>query len=261
MPRALLPTLLCLLALVVAQPAPARPLLVLAAASTVDAMQALADRFEADSGIAVTLSTAASSRLARQIERGAPADLFLSASPAWMDYLDSRALLLRGSRQDLLGNHLALLVPHDDRGVPALNGDTDVAALLGADRLVVAEPTHVPVGIYAREAFVALGLWPRLQGHLVYAPSARGVIRLLSTGQSRFGVAYATDARVSPRVRIGWLFPPALHSPIVYPMALLPQGDRPAARRLHRFLLQREAAAVFARYGFRHLPTGTEPAS
>jgi len=253
---ALFAALLCLLPVGVG--VQAAPLRVLAAASTVDAMQDVIARFQVESGIAVQLSTAASSRLARQIERGAPADLFLAANETWMDALAAQALLVPGSRRDLLGNRLALLATDVIADPPALTPETDIAALLAGERLVLADPAHVPAGLYAREALEGLGLWDAVNSRSVHAGSARGVVRLLATGQSPLGIAYASDARVSPRVRVGWLFPPGLHRPVVYPVALLARGDRPAGWRLHAFLLAPEAAAIFARHGFRHLPTGTD---
>jgi molybdate transport system substrate-binding protein len=241
------------LALSVAWPSfAADKITVFAAASLTDALNAIDAAYTAKSGTAVTVSFAASSTLARQIEAGAPAQIFLSADTKWMDYLDKKNLIEPGTRQNVLGNKLALIAPSDSPvATLSIDRTLDWQHLLGADgHLAVGDPDHVPAGIYAKEALTNLGVWPELQPHLARADDVRGALTLVERGEAPLGIVYVTDARVSTHVRIVGVFPEDTHSPIVYPFAIVKGAASPAVQAYFRFLNGADARTVFNRYGF-----------
>ena len=241
------------LALLAALPLPAAaagpPVTVFAAASLTEAMRDISAAWQRAGHAALAVSLAASSALARQIEQGAPASLFASADQQWMDYLDQRGLLAPGTRRDLLGNSLVLIVPKDHAGSVALG--PEIATLLGpGGRLAVADPAHVPAGLYARQALTSLGLWSELEPRLARTEDVRGALMLVQRGEAPAGIVYATDAAASPGVAVAATFPASLHDKIVYPVALVKAGDTVEARALLEFLTGPEARAVFTRRGF-----------
>jgi molybdate transport system substrate-binding protein len=236
-------------------PAPAAPaptaaaVTVFAAASLADVMQQLADEYHKSSAGAVTVAFASSAVLARQIEAGARADLFICADRAWMDYLQTRALLQDASRVDLAGNRLVLIAPADsalqlrvDRGVP-------LAAALQGGRLATGDPDAVPLGRYARAALIQLGQWQNLADRLVRAEDARAALAFVARGEAPLGIVYATDAAHEPRVRVLDTFPQDASAPIAYPAALL-KGAAPAAAGFLEFLRSPAARARLRAYGF-----------
>jgi molybdate transport system substrate-binding protein len=249
-----------------AGPSRAGDVTIFAAASTKDAVEDLALRYTAAGGDRVRTVFAASSTLAKQIVQGAPADLLLSASPAWMDYLAEQDALEPASRVDLLGNRLVLIVPRaGDRAEDVLDvlDPARIAEMLRADRtdgrpLAIADPGHVPAGVYAKAALEALGLWQSLADRAVRTADVRAALALVDRGEAAAGIVYATDAAISPRVRIVGRFPAGSHPPIVYPLALIAGRASAAARRFYGHLLSGEAAAVFRAHGFLVPP---EPAS
>lgn len=226
-------------------------LLVFAAASTTNAMQEAGRVFGKTSGVTVVISFAASSTLARQIERGAPAAVYVSANALWMDYLQERGLLAKGTRRDLAGNRLVLIAPGagPDQSAP-LTGQSNIAGRLGRGRLAMGDPTHVPAGIYGKQALMSLGLWGSLARRVAAAATVRAALVLVERGEAPLGVVFATDAAISRRVHIVGVFPPASHRPIVYPAAIITGHDRPAARAFMRFLASPTAAKIFAAHGF-----------
>ncbi len=230
------------------------PLTVFAAASLTDALRAVDGVWQAQGGGALRLVFGASSTLARQIQAGAPADLFVSADERWMDELASHDLLVPGTRADLLHNRLVLIVPAEGsgRGPPAMmTPDFDLAGLLGRDgRLAVGDPGHVPAGLYARQALTRLGLWPAMAPRLAPATDVRAALQLVARGEAPAGIVYATDAAAAPAVRVVALFPPALHDPITYPVAIPRGHDGAGARALLAFLAGSAARAIFVRLGF-----------
>jgi len=235
---------------------------IFAAASTKDAVENLAKRFRAAGGGAVRTVFAASSTLAKQIAQGAPADLYLSADPAWMDQLAQRGAIDAASRVDLLGNCLVLIVPSDGGAAPADPGELGAAALgafldatLTDDRpLAIADPGHVPAGLYAEAALETLGLWQGLAERTARTADVRVALALVDRGEAPVGIVYRTDALISSRVRVvGW-FPAASHPPIVYSLALVAAPASDAARRFYDLLRSVDSAAVFRSYGFRVLP-------
>ena len=228
---------------------PPRPITVFAAASLTDALQQVGGEFTNATGIPVRFSFAASSTLARQIEAGSPADVFLSADIDWMDYLEQRNLIQKGSRHNLLGNRLALVAPANSRLVLRIAPHFGLRAALGEERLATGDPDSVPVGRYAREALVSLGVWDQVADRLVRAENVRSALMFVERGEVPIGIVYATDALIDPQVRILDLFPPNSHAPIDYPVALLPGASADAAR-FQAFLRGPQAKVVFTRFGF-----------
>ncbi len=233
-----------------AAPAGAETVTVFAAASLTDAMTAVADAFTAATGGRVVLSFAASSTLARQIENGAPASLYVSASTTWMDRLDAAGLLAAGKRVDLLGNRLVLVAPADVAVAVAVDDDLDLAALLDGGRLAVADPDHVPAGLYAKAALQSLGLWGGAEPRLARTGDVRAALVLVARGEAPLGIVYRTDAINADRVREVGRFPADSHPPIVYPAAVVGEFDGAPADAFFRYLQGDEAGGIFAGFGF-----------
>lgn len=221
---------------------------VFAAASLTTALSEIEPAFEAATGHELTVALAGSSALARQIQRGAPADVFLSASPEWMDVLERDGLLEPGSRRDLLGNRL-VVVAHG-AGAPPLERIGDLPARLGAGRLAMALVEAVPAGIYGKAALEHLGLWAQLAPQVAQSDNVRTALALVAAGAAPLGITYATDARASPAVSVVATFPPDSHPPIVYPVADLANRDTPAEAAFLDWLSGPQARAVFAAQGF-----------
>ncbi len=244
---------LCLLlagALFGAPPARAEQVLVFVAASTTDAVGEIIEDYRATSGADVAASFAASSTLARQIENGAPAHIFLSAATVWTDYLDERGLLVAGSRYDRLGNRLALVAPDDSLIEAAVGPDLRLLDLLGDGHLAMADPDHVPAGLYGRAALESLGLWQAVSDKVVRSGNVRAALALVERGEVPLGIVYRTDARASDDCRVVALFPETSHPPIRYPIALVAGQETPEARAFYDHLLSPAAASIFERHGF-----------
>ena len=228
-----------------------RALLIFAAASMTDAVGAIARAYEADAGVIVRTSFASSAVLARQIEAGAPAHLFVSANRLWHDHLNARSLLADGGSRAIARNRLMLVAPSRS---PAITIDwaqpTTLLDGLADGWLALGQPDSVPAGLYARQAFERLGLWRRLAPRVAAAANVRTALLLVETGEARMGVVYATDARRSRRVRVLSPVPQRLHDPIVYPAAVVATQDGPAARRLFDFLIGPRARAILVEHGF-----------
>ncbi|MAF28167.1 MAG: molybdate ABC transporter substrate-binding protein [Croceicoccus sp.] len=229
--------------------APTGPI-VLAAASMHDALEDAADVWAVRGHPRPVLSFAASSALARQIEAGAPADIFVSADEDWMDVLERADLLRRDTRAVLATNRLVIVASAGSGVSLTPNPGFPLAEALGAGRLAVAETETVPAGRYARAALVRLGVWDDVADRLAPAENVRAALQLVARGAAPLGIAYATDAASEPAVRIAGTFPPGSHSPIRYPVALLKGGTNAEAEAFQRFLLSDEGAAIFARHGF-----------
>lgn len=224
---------------------------VFAAASLTDALADVAALYAKTGHPAPRLSFGASSTLARQIEQGAPANLFVSADERWMNWLQERGLVVPGTRRDLLRNSLVLVVPKDRARKVEIGPNLDVAALLNPDgRLATGDPEHVPVGLYAKQALQKLGLWDKVAARLAPAADVRAALLLVERGEAPAGIVYATDALASQGVAVAGTFPESTHDPITYPVALVRGGDTPEARALLAFLDGPEARAAFARRGF-----------
>jgi molybdate transport system substrate-binding protein len=236
--------------LLYAAPAAAEDVTVFAAASLTNALGDIAQAYEQQVKNKVSLSFASSSTLAKQIENGAPADVFLSADLEWMNYLEKRNLLAPGSRFDLLGNRLVLIAPKDSDLAVALAPGVDLLPVLKGGLLATGDPDHVPVGKYAKVALEKLGAWDAVAGRIARADSVRAALALVERGEASLGIVYATDAAVAPKVRVAAVFPENTHPPIVYPVALVQGRATPAAARFLDHLKTDAATAVFRKYGF-----------
>jgi len=232
-----------------APPAGTAPLLVFAAASLTDALQEVDSAFSARSGIAVKESFAASSVLAKQIEAGAPADVFFSADTQWMDYLAQHGLIAAASRHDVLGNALVLIAPADSQLQLKIAPGFDLRAALAGGKLATGDPDSVPAGLYARAALTQLGVWAQVAPQLVRAENVRAALAYVARGEVPLGIVYRTDAEAEKRVRIVDVFPASSHPPITYPLALTLHAQ-PAAAGYAAFLESATARAIFERKGF-----------
>jgi molybdate transport system substrate-binding protein len=228
---------------------PAATVTVFAAASLTDSLKAVADAYKTKTGITITLSFGASSTLVRQIDQGARADIFLSADTDWMDFLQRNGLLIEASRKDLLSNQLALIAARDSKAAPRIAPHFNLAGALGDGRLALADPASVPAGKYAKAALTSLGVWDSVASKVATAENVRVALEYVARGEAPLGVVYATDARVSPSVKIVGVFPEDSHPPITYPVALMKTAS-PAARNFLVFLRGSSARAIFLRAGF-----------
>ncbi|HEU4621056.1 MAG TPA: molybdate ABC transporter substrate-binding protein [Burkholderiaceae bacterium] len=231
------------------------PITVFAAASLADVLEDARREWQATGASAVRMSFAASSTLARQIESGAPADVFISADEQWVDYLAQRAFVVPGSRRVVAGNRLVFIA--SARASAAQRAfrcepGFDLVALLGRGRLVVGDPAHVPVGRYAQQALTALGAWPVAQSRLVPADNTRAALALVERGEVPLGIVYATDAAHSREVVVACAIAPEHHAPIVYPMVLIARGASvsPEARAFAQWLAGPRGREIFLRHGF-----------
>jgi molybdate transport system substrate-binding protein len=224
-------------------------IIVFAAASLTNALQEVGDGFTKDSSVAVKFSFAASSALARQIENGAPADVFFSADIEWMDYLQARKLIQVATRHDMLGNHLVLVAPADSKIVLKIGPHFALAKTLGAGRLATGDPDSVPVGRYAREALTNLGVWNEVEARLVRADSVRSALAFVDRGEASLGIVYATDAQIDCKVRVVDVFPDNTHMPIVYPIALTAVAEADAIKFID-YVRGPVGDATFKKYGF-----------
>jgi len=239
-------TFLALIAL--SLPARADRLLVFAAASLAGPLDTAAAAFGEATGHEVVISYAGSSALARQIEQGAPADVFLSANQGWMDHLAALGHIRNDTRRDIWGNRL-VLVAHEAGEEIALVPELDMLALLNGGRLAVALTGSVPAGVYAKEALSSLGYWDAVRESLAEADNARAALALVATGAAPWGVVYATDAAAEPDVHLRGTFGPETHSAISYPGALIAFA-RPQAQDFLDYLTSPEARAIFEEAGF-----------
>ncbi|MBI1243914.1 MAG: molybdate ABC transporter substrate-binding protein [Alphaproteobacteria bacterium] len=224
----------------------AQELLVFAAASLTDALQQAAKA----TGRKARFSFAASSTLARQIENGAPADIFASADEDWANYLAERGKLVPGTRTTLLSNQLVLIVPADRKRAISIAKGMDMMALLAGGRLAVGDPALVPAGRYARQSLEWLGIWATVEPRLARAESVRAAMALVERGETPLGIVYATDALADPKVAVAATLPAESHAQIAYPFAIVAGRDTPAARDFLAALQSPAARIVFRRNGF-----------
>ena len=222
---------------------------VFAAASLKEAMDEQAKRFEADTGNKVVISYGGSNALARQVDAGAPADVFISADLDWMDYLEQRERLVPGSRTNLLHNDLVLIAPAGSKMALRIAPNFNVAAALGNEKLAMANPDSVPAGKYGKAALDTLGVWTSVEKQVVRTDNVRAALSLVARAEAPLGIVYRSDALADKRVRVVDTFPEATHAPIVYPGALVAPG-KPAARALLDFLHSSGARPVWEKYGF-----------
>lgn len=227
-----------------------RPPLVLAAASLQESLAAAADAWAKGGHARPVLSFAASSALARQIEAGAPADLFISADERWMDVVAGKGLIRPGTRASFLANRLVLIAPMRSPVKLAIRRGFPIARALGDGRLAMADPDAVPAGRYGKAALTALATWRAVADRIARAENVRAALALVERGEAPLGIVYATDARASKRVRVVGVFPADSHPAITYPIAVLAAATSPDAEGFRRFLISPAGKAIFARYGF-----------
>ncbi len=235
-----------------AGPAVGETLQILAASSTTDAMREMKPLYEKKTNgrIKLLLVFAASSTLARQIQAGAPANLFLSAHAEWTKYLNDRDILSPGATAALLSNTLVLVARRQERFDFRFASGLKLSEALAGRRLVIGDPGHVPAGRYARQALRALGQWQGLQGHLAYGASVRDAVALIARTASA-GIVYATDVQLAPKLRVIDPVPGKSHRPIRYELSVVKAGDGNQTRDLWGFLQSDPVLAIFRRYGFR----------
>lgn len=231
--------------------AQAADLTVFAAASLKNALDEIAADYAKETGESVALSFAGSSALARQIQQGAPADVFLSANTDWMDVLEEERLIRPETRVDLLRNRLALIAHGKGAAPVEISPELDLAGMLGEGRLAMGLVEAVPAGIYGQAALRALGLWPSVEDKIAQADNVRAALALVALGAAPLGVVYATDAAASDEVTVIGVFPEDSHPPIRYPAAVATESARPeAAARFLAYLRGEAARAAFERQGF-----------
>jgi molybdate transport system substrate-binding protein len=242
---------LLLLACCAAAPVSARPLTVFAAASLRESLDKVELAWEAEGHGKIVVSYAASSALAKQIEQGAPADVFISADNAWMDELRDRKLIEPASRFVLVRNTLVLIAP---AASPLLSIDPgnrhDMLAALGSGRLAVAETSSVPAGKYARQALEKAGLWNEVSTRLAQGENVRAALEYVARGDTPLGIVYLTDARAEPRVKVLAVFAEKTHEKILYPAARTAAAEPKAAAAFLAFLRGKQAVAIFRGAGF-----------
>lgn len=226
-------------------------IMVFAAASLTNALQDIATQYQKEKTVDVVSSFASSSTLARQLEAGAPADLFISADQKWMDYAVAKDVIKNDTRETLLGNSLVVVAPEaSPQGDITINAKTNWTSLLKGGRLAVGDPDHVPAGIYAKQALQKLAAWETLSPKLAPAEDVRGALILVERNEVPLGIVYGSDAVASKGVKVVGTFPEDSHQKVEYPIAMVKGHDNPTVTAFYRYLKGPEAAAIFQRYGF-----------
>jgi molybdate transport system substrate-binding protein len=231
-----------------------QPITVFAAASMRNALDDIDAIFSKATGIKAVVSYAATSALVKQIEQGAPADVFVSADLNWMAYAIDHKLVKPDTRVNLLANRLVLIVPTASKlDHAAIAQGFDIAKLAGNERIAVADVTAVPAGRYAKAALTSLGAWPKAEAKLAMAENVRAALAYVARGETPIGIVYETDARIEPGVKIAGVFPEDSHPPVIYPVAATMAATNPAVARYLTFLRSAAAKAIFEKYGFSFL--------
>jgi molybdate transport system substrate-binding protein len=231
-------------------PAQFRDVLVFAAASLKDALDEANSLFLFENGSGVRVSYAASSALAKQIENGTPADVFISADLDWMDYVAERKLIMPDTRANFLGNRLVLVANAGSKLSLTIGPNFPLAQALGDSRLAMADPASVPAGKYGKAALEKLGVWGSVSGRIAPAQDVRAALLLVSRGEAPLGIVYQTDAAADKNVKVIGTFPDATHPPIVYPMAILAGSTNGVAPVYVQYLLSPKAEPFFEKRGF-----------
>lgn len=228
----------------------ADPLRIFAAASLGGVMEPIAADWTAEYGAPVSIAYAGSSALARQVQQGAPTDIFISANTAWMDALETSGDIQPDTRRAVLSNTL-VLIAHETAAHPiAIEPGFDLEARLGDSMLAMAMVDAVPAGIYGKQALTRLGVWPGISSRVAQTDNVRAALALVARGEARLGVVYASDALAEPQVAVVGRFPASSHDPIIYPVALTTQSDHPQARAFLDYLGGESALTRFRRAGF-----------
>lgn len=224
--------------------------LVFAAASLKEALDGVAAQWRKETGKTAVISYAASSALARQIENGAPSDMFISADLDWMDYVASKSLIKAGTRSNLLGNRIVLVAPKASTATVRIEPNFPLASLLGSGRLALADVNAVPAGKYAKASLDKLGVWASVEGKVAQSENVRAALLLVSRGEAPFGIVYQTDAAADPGVKVVGVFPENTHPQIIYPVALTARTAKPDAAAFLAYLQSPAARPLFAAQGF-----------
>ena len=230
--------------------ASAEEVVVFAAASLTNALNEIAGTWNSETGNTATISYAGSSALARQIQEGAPADVFISADVKWIEELASSGDLVDGSRRDILGNTLVLIAHGDDAQPVTIDGNLDLPAMLDGGRLSMAMVDSVPAGVYGKAALTSLGLWDKVEPLVAQSDNVRAALAFVAQGEAPLGIVYATDAAVEDNVSVIGTFPAGSHEPIVYPVAITKQSDSPVAQEFVDYLTSDGARETWSRFGF-----------
>jgi molybdate transport system substrate-binding protein len=234
------------------------PLTVFAAASLKESLDELLRAFTAASGVKARASYAGSNALAQQIERGAPAALFISADELWMDFLVQKKRVLPDTRRSWLANELVMIAPTSSSAAIELTSTVSarrtLSAQLASSRLAMADPTAVPAGRYAQAALTKLDLWSTVASRIAPTDNVRSALTFVARGEAALGVVYRTDALAEPKVRVVAVFPANTHPPIAYPAAIVAAHDSAAARRLLDYLASDAAQVIWQKHGFARLP-------
>jgi molybdate transport system substrate-binding protein len=230
--------------------AQAKDPVVFAAASLKNALDAINAQWKGEASKQATVSYAASSALAKQIESGAPADIFMSADLDWMDYLAKKDLIKSDTRVTLLGNRIVLIAPKDSPVKVEIGQGFDLAKALGDGRLAMGDTASVPAGKYGKAALEKLGAWAGVEKKVAQAESVRAALLLVSRGEAPLGIVYATDAAADPQVKIVGTFPESSHPPILYPIALTKDSSNPEAAEFLAYLQSPKAKPLFEKEGF-----------
>ncbi|MGH6947997.1 MAG: molybdate ABC transporter substrate-binding protein [Kiloniellales bacterium] len=233
-----------------ALPSAAEEVTIFGAASTAEVMEEAARTFEAESGTEVTVVLAGSSTLARQIEAGAPADLFLSANRDWVQYLADRGLTATGGGRALFGTSLVLVAPRDSAMRLKIEPGMALRAALGDGRLALGDPDHVPAGIYAKAALVTLGVWESVVDRLAPTADVRAALALVERGEVAAAIVYATDLKIARGLRLVGTFPGDSHPPIVYWLVRIAGHDSPSAIAFEKYLKASAVQEIYRRHGF-----------
>ncbi|WP_340616716.1 molybdate ABC transporter substrate-binding protein [Xenorhabdus entomophaga] len=224
---------------------------VFAAASLTNALDDIAAQYKKEKQGDIVASYASSSTLARQIEQGAPADIFISADQQWMNYVSDKQLIAENTRHTLLGNQLVLIAPKESKLEKIdINKETKWKSLLADGRLAVGDPDHVPVGIYAKESLQYLKAWDMVNPLMARTNNVRSGMALVERAEVPLGIVYGSDAVASKKVKVVGVFPPESHKPVEYPIVIIKGHEKQAVRDFYDYLKTPEAAEIFKRYGF-----------
>lgn len=240
-----------LIAILLSTSAQSEQVTIFAAASLTNALNQISEEYQQQHNDKIITSFASSSVLARQIAQGAPVDIYISADQQWMDYLQEKQLIENNSRKTILGNTLVVVTFQESNQTKFnITKNTDWTSLLKKERLAMGDPEHVPIGIYAKEAFTRLGLWEQVENKLARTDNVRSTLLLVERQEVPLGIVYKSDSIVSAKVRIVATFPPSSHKPVEYPLAIVKDHNTPAVMSFYHFLQSDRAKTIFNKYGF-----------
>lgn len=224
--------------------------LIFAAASTTNAVDEIGLLFSKKKQGKFVPSFASSSTLAKQIAAGAPANIYISANPKWMRFLEDKNLIEQGTRWDILGNTIVLITPAASDLKIDIHPEFPLSKILGNEKISMGDPDHVPAGIYGKQALMNLGVWDEIAPKVVRAKDVRTALVFVERGEVPLGIVYATDAAITDKVRVAGVFPENSHPPVIYQAAIVKGNNTKTALAFLEFLKSPEAKGVFEKYGF-----------